>query len=229
MGLDPVAHRAVPVGLVLRGLPGVVGARAGLPAQRGHRRPPHLRDARRRWPALEAGDPGAAARILLAHAIVCSFGGLPVVWMGDELGLLNDRGWADDPAHADDNRWVHRPRMPWDLVADGADPAGIGSGLRHLLDVRAGLPQLHAATPTEVWDPRDPRRAARRAPAPGRAAAGRRTTSPARRRGSPPTSCCGSGWTRPPSATRSPARHRSVHDGAVRLAPYAAAWLHATP
>jgi amylosucrase len=104
---------------------------------------------------LEAGDPGAVARILWAHAVVLAFGGLPLLWMGDELGLLNDAGWADDPAHAADNRWVHRPRVPWDPESH-ADAHGIGAGLRHLLDVRRSLPHLHAATPTEVWDPRDP-------------------------------------------------------------------------
>ncbi len=102
---------------------------------------------------FEAGDPGAVARILLAHAVILSFGGLPVIWMGDEVGLLNDPGWADDPAHAADNRWVHRPRMPWPVprVTDG-----IREGLDHLLRTRASLPHLHAACPTEVWDPRDP-------------------------------------------------------------------------
>jgi amylosucrase len=73
--------------------------------------------------------------------------------MGDEIGLLNDKGWADDPAHAGDNRWVHRPRMPWPAPAD---TDGIREGLDHLLHVRASLPHLHAACPTEVWDPRDP-------------------------------------------------------------------------
>jgi amylosucrase len=102
---------------------------------------------------LEAGDPGATARINLANAVILSFGGLPVLWMGDEVGLLNDAAWADDPAHAADNRWVHRPRMPWPVPSD---TGGIREGLQHLLQVRAALPHLHAATPTEVWDPRDP-------------------------------------------------------------------------
>jgi amylosucrase len=102
---------------------------------------------------LECGDPGAVPRILLAHAVILSFGGLPVLWMGDELGLLNDHGWADDPDHAEDNRWVHRPLMPWPVPED---THGIREGLRHLVDVRRGLDHLHAATPTEVWDPRDP-------------------------------------------------------------------------
>lgn len=44
--------------------------------------------------------------------------------------------------------------MPWDVV--GEDPDGITAGVRHLLGVRRSLPHLHAATPTEIWDPRDP-------------------------------------------------------------------------
>ena len=44
------------------------------------------------------------------------FGGLPLIYMGDELGLRNDYDFVDDPDHADDNRWVHRPPMPWDVA-----------------------------------------------------------------------------------------------------------------
>ncbi|MEZ5095320.1 MAG: alpha-amylase family protein [Nocardioides sp.] len=102
---------------------------------------------------LECHDPGAVPRILLAHAIILGFGGLPVLWMGDELGLLNDADWAEEPPHAADNRWVHRQRMPWPLPPDSY---GVQRDLQHLLDVRRSLPQLHAALPTEVWDPRDP-------------------------------------------------------------------------
>ena len=177
---------------------------------------------------LEAGDPGAAARILLAHAIVCSFGGIPVVWMGDELALLNDRGWADDPAHAGDNRWVHRPRMPWELVEERADPAGVGSGLRHLVDVRSRLPHLHAAVPTEVWDPRDPRvlLVVRRHPDGPLLAAHNVSAEEAWVAadvllwlGLDPAGLHDALTGQPPV----------VVDGAARLGPYAAAWLHAAP
>ena len=81
--------------------------------------------------ALDAGDDAAVStaidRILLAHTIAIGWGGVPVLWMGDEVGLRNDLGWADDPDHADDNRWIHRPRMPWD-VAVGT--AGHGRAVR---------------------------------------------------------------------------------------------------
>ena len=68
---------------------------------------------------LECGDPLAVDRILLAHAVVLGWGGLPVLWMGDEVGLLNDPAWADEPGHEGDNRWAHRPRMPWPVDEDG--------------------------------------------------------------------------------------------------------------
>jgi amylosucrase len=102
---------------------------------------------------LEAGDPLAADRIRLVHALVLGFGGLPVIWMGDELGLLNDPDWASVPEHAEDNRWTHRQRMPWPAPPD---THGVNASLRSLIAARRQLPHLHAAVPTEVLDPRDP-------------------------------------------------------------------------
>ena len=67
----------------------------------------------------------AVARSLLAHAIVMGWGGVPVLWSGDELGLPNDPFWADEPAHAGDNRWAHRPRLPWKVAEQRA---GIRNG-----------------------------------------------------------------------------------------------------
>lgn len=100
---------------------------------------------------LECDDPHAVRRILLAHALILGWGGLPVLWMGDEIGLLNDPGWADDPAHADDNRWVHRPRMPWPVREDHA----LLVEVRRLISARASTPHLHASTGTRVLDPHD--------------------------------------------------------------------------
>ncbi len=101
----------------------------------------------------EAGDPHAMDRIMLIHAIILGFGGLPVIWMGDELGLVNDPEWAATPEHAGDNRWAHRPRMPWPPPADSQP---VLTGIRDLVRARASLPHLHASLPAEVLDPRDP-------------------------------------------------------------------------
>jgi amylosucrase len=107
---------------------------------------------------LESGDPWAVQRILLAHAVILGFGGLPVIWMGDELGLLNDRAWeaeapTEHPGERPDNRWVHRPRMPWPVPPD---EHGLQAAVRHLVRARAALPHLHAAVPAEVLEPADP-------------------------------------------------------------------------
>ncbi len=92
--------------------------------------------------------------MFLAHAIVAGWGGIPVVWSGDELGLPNDPRWAEEEGHADDNRWAHRPRLDWAVAGDRADlrtPQGrVFQGLAHLARVRASLPQLHAAADSEV-------------------------------------------------------------------------------
>ena len=116
--------------------------------------------------ALAAGDQGqlsdAVARVNLLHTAILGFGGVPLLYMGDEIGQLNDHGYGDDPEHAADNRWVHRPRMDWDAVAaseaDPNTPSGrILSGLRHTIEVRRRLPQLHASIESRVLPSPDSR------------------------------------------------------------------------
>jgi amylosucrase len=96
----------------------------------------------------------ALARIFLAHAIAAGWGGVPVLWSGDELAQPNDPAWADEEGHEDDNRWAHRPRLDWARAAARHDlrtvPGRVFSGLAHLARVRAGLPQLHASAATSV-------------------------------------------------------------------------------
>ena len=96
----------------------------------------------------------ALARMFLAHAVVAGWGGIPVIWSGDELGMPNDPGWALEPGHEDDNRWAHRERLDWEQAAHrddiGTTAGKVFQGLRHLATVRAGLPQLHASAQTRV-------------------------------------------------------------------------------
>ncbi len=65
----------------------------------------------------------AVRRILLIHGIILSIGGIPLIYLGDELGQLNDYSYHADPAKAEDSRWAHRPAMRWDRAARRADPA----------------------------------------------------------------------------------------------------------
>jgi amylosucrase len=83
-----------------------------------------------------------------------------VLWMGDELAVPNDPEWASEPGHEGDNRWVHRPRMPWHAAAHRRDPGAVQGrvfeGLQRLAGVRARLPHLHASVAAQVLEPSDP-------------------------------------------------------------------------
>lgn len=56
----------------------------------------------------------AIRRILLIHGIIIIIGGIPLIYLGDEIGTLNDYTYRDDPAHERDSRWVHRPHADWE-------------------------------------------------------------------------------------------------------------------
>jgi amylosucrase len=116
LGIDPDGHRRFLnafytgrfAGIFARGLPfqenprtgdcrvsGTCAALAGLDA------------------ALEAGEPTliehAVRRIILLHALVYTVGGIPLIYLGNEIAQLNDQSFASRPEEAPDNRWVHRP------------------------------------------------------------------------------------------------------------------------
>lgn len=99
-------------------------------------------------------------RLYLAHAVIMGWGGIPVIWMGDEIALASDPDWAAEPGHESDNRWAHRPSMDWARAADRHDlatiPGRVFAGLRHLVTTRASLPHLEASVAAEVPPLADP-------------------------------------------------------------------------
>jgi amylosucrase len=113
--------------------------------------------------ALTSGDAAvldtAIARLTCAYAMVFGFGGLPLLYMGDELGMLNDHTYLSVPAKASDNRWVHRPAMDWsraDGHADGDIADRVFSAITNLIRARRELPALHASVSTEASVTDDP-------------------------------------------------------------------------
>lgn len=102
--------------------------------------------------ALESDDAAevelAISRILLLHAVAFAHGGMPLIYMGDEIGMRNDREWELDPARGDDNRWMHRPAMDWVAAGRRHDLASvegrIWSGLRRLILARSTTRAVHA-------------------------------------------------------------------------------------
>ncbi len=108
--------------------------------------------------ALENNDAAdlstAINRLICAYAIVFGFGGIPLLYMGDELGMLNDESYKLDPAKSDDNRWIHRPKMNWDLATDAANGVGIAGrvykAIGNLITARKNLASLHASVTAET-------------------------------------------------------------------------------
>lgn len=89
----------------------------------------------------------AIRRILLLHSLIMARGGIPLIYMGDEVGLLNDTSYLQDPEKAKDSRWLHRPRMDWAKVDKRHDPHSIEgrlfAGLCKLIQARKSTPLLH--------------------------------------------------------------------------------------
>ena len=94
----------------------------------------------------------ALSRIRCAYAMVYGFGGIPLLYSGDELALTNDYSFEQVPEHADDNRWLHRPAMPWELLDSPSDSPAMRTleTLKLLAKAKASLPQLHASSGTKV-------------------------------------------------------------------------------
>jgi amylosucrase len=96
----------------------------------------------------------AINRLICAYAMVFGFGGIPLLYMGDELAMLNDESYKLDPAKADDNRWIHRPKMDWDLATRAANGEGVAgrvfAGIRNLIRARKSLSSIHASVTAET-------------------------------------------------------------------------------
>jgi amylosucrase len=115
--------------------------------------------------AVASGDTTALEyglrRLMLLHAVTYSFGGVPLLYMGDELAMRNDHGYRDDPALAADNRWMHRPVMDWAAAARRHDPATLEgrvfTGMAELARVRRQLLALRTGGESSVIDVDDSR------------------------------------------------------------------------
>ncbi len=58
---------------------------------------------------------GIALDIML-HAFLLTQSGIPVLYSGDEIGMLNDYTYHDNPLRASDSRYLHRGYLNWDEV-----------------------------------------------------------------------------------------------------------------
>lgn len=106
--------------------------------------------------ALKVGDPQyiehALRRIVLLYSIALSAGGIPLIYLGDEIATLNDHSYTTDAAKASDTRWVHRPYFDWKAAEKRHDKSTVQerifSALTHLIAIRKSTPPLGRGSTT---------------------------------------------------------------------------------
>ncbi|MBT8070142.1 MAG: alpha-glucosidase C-terminal domain-containing protein [Gammaproteobacteria bacterium] len=98
--------------------------------------------------ALELNDEAAIQScidlILLLHGMIMSFGGIPLLYYGDEIGMLNDFSFMEDEEKAHDTRWIHRPVIDWDKAERrhqrGTPEQQLFDGIARMIAVRKNTP-----------------------------------------------------------------------------------------
>ncbi len=114
--------------------------------------------------ALESNDEALVQssidQILLLHSLIMSFGGIPLLYYGDELGTLNNYDYANDADKANDNRWLHRPRYDWQRAERrhqrGSVEQRIFDGLKRMIAVRKSLAAMADFNNRELIDVGNP-------------------------------------------------------------------------
>ncbi|MBK5932229.1 alpha-amylase family glycosyl hydrolase [Halochromatium salexigens] len=109
--------------------------------------------------ALEQNDEAelelAIGRLLLIHGIIIMIGGIPLIYLGDEIATLNDYGYDQDAEKVGDSRWLHRGTFDWERAEQRRDretvPGRVYQGLLRLLQVR-GHNHAFARGDTELLD-----------------------------------------------------------------------------
>jgi amylosucrase len=93
---------------------------------------------------IEQDDRHGVARVLLMYSVALSSGGIPLLYLGDEVGTLNDQSYSQNPDQAADSRWVHRPAYNVARYAQRHDPSTVPGrlyqGIRRMIEARRQNP-----------------------------------------------------------------------------------------
>ncbi|EAU54209.1 alpha-amylase family glycosyl hydrolase [Mariprofundus ferrooxydans] len=114
--------------------------------------------------ALESGDEQAIDAainiILLLHSMILSFGGIPLLYYGDEIGTLNNYSYQDDDSKQQDSRWIHRPAIDWEKAELRNQPGSVEyrifTGLKKMIAVRKEIPAFADFNGRELLEVENP-------------------------------------------------------------------------
>lgn len=114
--------------------------------------------------ALDNNDPDAIQQsidiILLLHSMIMSFGGMPLIYYGDEIGTLNNYDYQKVADNVNDNRWLHRPKIDWEKAErrrqHGSPEQQIFDGLKKMIAARKNIPAFADFNNRELLDTGNP-------------------------------------------------------------------------
>lgn len=88
----------------------------------------------------------AVDRIIMMHAIMLVYGGIPMIYYGDEVATINDYSFLEESNKKDDNRWVHRPLINWENVdqrkVKNTVEKKVFDAIKKLIKIRKTSPEL---------------------------------------------------------------------------------------
>jgi amylosucrase len=90
----------------------------------------------------------AIQKICMIQSIVLTFGGIPLIYSGDEYGQLNDLKFQDDPSKSYDNRWLHRPKFKFEKRTEIENE--IYSKLVNMINIRKKNPIFNDSITSEL-------------------------------------------------------------------------------
>jgi len=147
VGYEPIAHRKFLVDFYTGNFEGSLAA--GVPFMRNDK----TGDARIAGSlaslvglekACQLGDQEAAnaaiEQIILLHSLIFSFGGIPLLYYGDEIATYNDYSYVDHADKSSDSRWIHRPTINWERAElrhkQGTIEYGVFTALKKMIAIR---------------------------------------------------------------------------------------------
>ena len=86
----------------------------------------------------------AIQKIKMLHSIILSYGGIPLIYAGDEIGTLNDYSYLKDSSKKEDSRWINRPHQNWKVietfVKKETPQSTIFNEIKNLISIRKKTP-----------------------------------------------------------------------------------------
>ncbi len=104
----------------------------------------------------ESMDTAAIDRILMLHAYLLSQSGVPILYYGDEIGMLNDYGYHSDPDTREDSRYLHRGKFSWKQAELRNEPTSkegrIYQGVKRLIEIRKATDIFSSKAEVQTFD-----------------------------------------------------------------------------